>query len=36
MNSSLEEVELKYTDYPDIISKYKLMKKLINELGYIE
>jgi hypothetical protein len=36
MNSSLEEVEQKYTDYPDIISKYKLMKKLINELGYIE
>ena len=36
MNSSLEEVEQKYTDYPDIVSKYKLMKKLINELGYIE
>ena len=36
MNSTLEEVEVKYTDYPDIISKYKLMKKLINELGYIE
>jgi alkylhydroperoxidase/carboxymuconolactone decarboxylase family protein YurZ len=36
MNSSLEEVEVKYTDYSDIISKYKLMKKLINELGYIE
>ena len=36
MNSTLEEVEVKYTDYPDIVSKYKLMKQIVNELGYIE
>lgn len=36
MNTTLEEVEEKYTEYPDIISKYKLMKQIITELGYIK
>jgi hypothetical protein len=36
MNSTAEEVEETYRSYPDIISKYQIMAKLMKELGYVE
>lgn len=34
-NSSDEEVQAKFENYPIVLKKYSIIKKLIVELGYV-